>query len=98
MGPVHYTVRNLSRLVDFYRDVLGFHLIRRQGGEAVLGTQAQQLLRMTEAPDAPRPRGTTGLYHTAFLMPTRWDLAHLVPRIIDTRTPVQGTSNHGTHL
>lgn len=98
MGPVHYTVRNLSRLVDFYRDVLGFHLIRRQGGEAVLGTQARQLLRMTEAPDAPRPRGTTGLYHTAFLMPTRWDLAHLVQRIIDTRTPVQGTSNHGTHL
>lgn len=98
IGPVHYTVTNLGRMVDFYSEVLGFHVLRRQDAEAVLGTEARELLRMTEVPDAPRPRGTTGLYHTAFLMPTRWDLAHLVRQLIVTRTPVQGTSNHGTHL
>jgi catechol 2,3-dioxygenase len=38
------------------------------------------------------------LYHTAFLVPTRWELANLLRRIAETRTPIQGTSDHGTHL
>lgn len=114
IGPVHYIVRDLDRQVEFYRDILGFHVLQHQGGTAVLGAPpagagangaagpgglaGTELLRMTEVPDAPRPGRTSGLYHTAFLLPTRWDLAHLVQRIIDTRTPVQGHSNHGTHL
>lgn len=98
MGPVHYTVVDLERQVAFYRDILGFHVLRREGSEAVLGTPERELLRMSESPDAPRPRGTTGLYHTAFLLPTRWDLAHVIWRIAATRTPVHGHSNHGTHL
>lgn len=65
---------------------------------AATGSAGRELLRLTEVPEAPLPGRTTGLYHTAFLVPTRWDLAHLVQRIIDTRTPVQGHSNHGTHL
>src|SRR5690606_11863364 len=63
-----------------------------------LGTEQRELLRFTAVPGARRVRGTTGLYHTAFLVPTRWDLAHLVHRIAATRTPIHGTSNHGTHL
>lgn len=98
LGPVHYTVKNLQRQVAFYRDILGFQVLQQEGNTAVLGAPGRELLRMTEVPDAPMPRGTTGLYHTAFLLPTRWDLAHLVQRVIDTRTPVQGHSNHGTHL
>lgn len=114
IGPVHYTTRNLARQVEFYRDVLGFHVLRHVGDTAVLGAMpiqsevngspghqgaiGRELLRLTEMPDAPVPNRTTGLYHTAFLVPTRWDLAHLVQRVIDTRTPVQGHSNHGTHL
>src|SRR5690606_3525553 len=57
-----------------------------------------ELLRLSHVPGAQRARGTAGLYHTAFLVPTRRDLAHLVMRIAQTRTPIQGTSNHGTHL
>jgi len=105
MGPVHYTVRNLALQVEFYRDVLGFHVLRDDGGTVALGAppasaggRGRELLRLTEASDAPVPGRTTGLYHTAFLVPTRRDLAQLVQRIIDTQTPVQGHSNHGTHL
>lgn len=98
IGAVHYIVRDLDRQIDFYRDILGFRLLWREGAVASMGTESRELLRMTEDPSAPAPGRTTGLYHTAFLVPTKWDLAHLVRQVIETRTPVQGHSNHGTHL
>jgi len=126
MGPVHYTVRDLERMTDFYCRVLGFQLLQRQDDTVSLGVAAHngaataspahtigtgerastnsgvqggtELLRLTRNPAAQRYPRTAGLYHTAFLVPTKWDLAHLVRRIIDTRSPVHGHSNHGTHL
>jgi len=98
MGPVHYSVSDLGRMTAFYQEVLGFSLLDRSGQTASLGAGGRELLRLTRLAGARRARGTTGLYHTAFLVPTRRDLAHLVLRIAETRTPVHGTSNHGTHL
>ena len=97
-GHVHLTVADLEREIAFYRDILGFKLHRRQGGEAALGAGREDLLRLTEAPGARRSPGTTGLYHTAFLVPTRLELAQLVLQLAETRTPIDGLSNHGTHL
>ena len=97
-GGVHYTVADLNRQSAFYQDILGFQLLWREGDTAALGADESELLRLTEVTGAQRARRTTGLYHTAFLVPTRWDLAHLVRQIAQTRTPIQGTSNHGTHL
>ncbi|QPC82667.1 VOC family protein [Phototrophicus methaneseepsis] len=97
MGHVHYTVADLVRQISFYRDVLGFQVHWREGDSAGLGAGQEDLLRLTQREDARRYRGTTGLYHTAFLVPTRWDLAHLLRRIAETRTRIQGMSDHGTH-
>lgn len=98
LGRVHYTVANLEQVAGFYRDILGFRLLWQDGATAALGAGERELLRLTEVPGARRVRRTTGLYHTAFLVPTRRELAHLLRRIIETRTPIQGHSNHGTHL
>lgn len=98
MGPVHYTVSDLQRMTAFYRDVLGFALLRRERETASLGASDRELLRLTARRGARRVGGTTGLYHTAFLVPTRWDLAHLVRQIAERSVPIHGTSNHGTHL
>jgi catechol 2,3-dioxygenase len=97
-GYVHLTVANLGKQIEFYRDVLGFKLNRRDGAEAALGAGKEDLLRLTEVPGAHRSRGTTGLYHAAFLVPTRLELAQLVSQLAETATPVEGLSNHGTHL
>ncbi|MBX3064807.1 MAG: VOC family protein [Anaerolineae bacterium] len=98
LGHVHYTVANLDRQIAFYRDILGFKLHWRNDASAGLGAGGKEdLLRFTELANARRTRGTTGLYHTAFLVPTRWDLAQLLKRIAETRTRIQGMSNHGTH-
>lgn len=97
LGHVHYTTADLDRQIAFYRDILGFKLHWREGASAGLGAGNEDLLRLTELPGARRARGTTGLYHTAFLVPTRWELAHLLKRIAETQTPIQGMTNHGTH-
>jgi catechol 2,3-dioxygenase len=98
LGPVHYTVADLGRQLNFYQERLGFKVHWREGRSAGLGSGGADLLRLTEVPGARAVRGTSGLYHTAFLFPTRLDLAHAVRRVIETRTPLQGGSNHGTHL
>lgn len=97
LGRVHYTAADLERQIAFYRDILGFKVHWRERDEAGLGAGGEDLLRLTERADARRVRGATGLYHTAFLLPTRWDLAHLLRRIAETRSPIQGMTNHGTH-
>lgn len=97
LGHVHYTVANLDRQIGFYQNILGFKLHWREDQSAGLGAGKEDLLRLTELPGAYRVRHTTGLYHTAFLVPTRWDLAQLLKSIAQTRTPIQGMSNHGTH-
>lgn len=97
MGAVHLTVADLARQVAFYRDVLGFQEHWREGATAGLGAGGEDLLRLTGLPGARRVRGTTGLYHTAFLLPRRVELAHLLQRIAETETPIQGLTDHGTH-
>ncbi|MCU0479708.1 MAG: VOC family protein [Anaerolineae bacterium] len=98
LGHVHYTVANLDRQIAFYRDILGFKVHWREGQSAGLGAGGDDLLRLTQMVGARMVRGTTGLYHTAFLIPTRWDLAHLLRQIIQAQPPIDGFSNHGTHL
>lgn len=97
LGHVHYTVTNLDRQIAFYQTILGFKLHWREGDSAGLGAGGEDLLRLTENKTARRVNGTTGLYHTAFLVPTRWDLAQLLKSIAQTRTRIQGMSDHGTH-
>lgn len=103
LGPVHYNVADLGRMVSFYKDIIGMKVLRQEGDFAALGTEERELLHMTRVRGAtdgarPGPSAVTGLYHTAFLVPTKRDLAHLTLTLIDTRTPVHGTSDHGTHL
>lgn len=97
LGHVHYTVADLGRQIAFYRDILGFKVHWQKPDSAGLGAGREDLLRLTQTPGARRVRGTTGLYHTAFLVPSHAELAQLLKSIALSRTPIQGMSNHGTH-
>ncbi len=98
IGFVHYTVADLQRQTEFYADLLGFERLWQDGATAALGAGGRELVRLTEVKGAQPASRATGLYHTAFLLPTRWELAQLVRRVAETRVPIQGHSNHGTHL
>ncbi len=98
LGYVHLTAADLDRQIDFYQSVLGLKVQERKDGTASLGAGGNDLLRVTGLPGARRVRGTTGLYHFAVLVPSRWELAHLLQRVLETGTHIQGMVNHHTHL
>ncbi|MFZ0318852.1 MAG: hypothetical protein WAL56_06985 [Candidatus Sulfotelmatobacter sp.] len=44
---------------------------------------------------SPPPPGTTGLYHTAIVYPTRAALATALRRVLAAKIPLQGAADHG---
>lgn len=96
MGAVSLTVRDLDRSEAFYRDVLGFKPLPRMGDTLSLTANGKTpLLELRgDASAKPRPRHTTGLYHFAVLMPSRWDLARSLQRLADVGYPIQGGTDH----
>ena len=96
VGPVHLTVADLDRSEQFYRDVLGFKpLDRHDDLLALTADGVTPLVVLHGRPGArPRPRRSTGLYHFAILVPSRFDLARLLRRLAEQRYPLQGASDH----
>ena len=73
LGLVHLTISNLDCSLVFYQHSLGFQVHRYEGDTAYLGAGGPDLLALTERRSAVRYRGTTGLYHFAILVPSRFE-------------------------
>jgi catechol 2,3-dioxygenase len=100
IGHVHLKVADLDRAIGFYRDVLGFDLMQRMGGQAAFlsagGYHHHIGLNTWESKDgSPPPPGTTGLYHVAIRYPSRAALADALKRLVDNRIAISGASDHG---
>jgi catechol 2,3-dioxygenase len=91
---VHLTIPILDRSVVFYQDQIGLRLHGRDATSAAMGAGGRDLLVLHESPDAPRVRGTTGLYHFAILVPSRPDLASALRHLSDKKTVFQGFADH----
>jgi catechol 2,3-dioxygenase len=79
----------------FYEQAIGLTPIAREGSVARLGADGSTLVELVGDPDAPlRPRHSTGLFHTAFLVPSRRELARAVRRVVDAGWSFTGTSDH----
>jgi catechol 2,3-dioxygenase len=95
IGAYGLKVRDLDRMTAYYRDLLGLAVIERDARGAKLGAGGVAFLHLEPAPDAkPDDEREAGLYHTAFLMPTRGDLARWLHHIARTRVPITGASDH----
>jgi catechol 2,3-dioxygenase len=100
IGHVHLKVADLDRALAFYCGVLGFELMARYGTQAAfisaggyhhhIGLNTWESLNGT-----PPPPGTTGLYHTAILYPTRTALADALRRVMAAGISLDGASDHG---
>ena len=100
IGHVHLKVADIERALRFYRDVLGFELTQRMGrGAAFLSAGGYHhhigLNTWESLGGSPPPPGTTGLYHTAILYPTRRLLADALRRLVVAKIPLEGASDHG---
>jgi catechol 2,3-dioxygenase len=94
LGPVHLTVTDLERSIPFYERSIGLESNGRGDGRAALGAGGEELLVLVEEPGA-RPAGRHGgLYHFALLHPSRDELARAAKRLLATRTPISGASDH----
>ena len=95
IGAVGMMVRDLDRLTAYYRDMLGLTVQEHTSQVAVLGVDGVTLLELIHRPDAlPDDPREAGLYHTAFLMPTRANLARWILRVAKNRVPIAGASDH----
>jgi catechol 2,3-dioxygenase len=94
---VELAVSDLPRSVDFYERVLGLPLIARDEHRAELGADPARptLLLGDIAAPTPLPPGATGLYHVAWLHPSRAALAETVLRVAGSRWQIEGASDHG---
>jgi catechol 2,3-dioxygenase len=88
-------VRNLAGMITFYQEVIGLEIIRRDEREAVLSIDGVGLIELMGHPDAAQARpDAAGLYHIAFEMPTRTDLARWVIHAATNRFQVSGLADH----
>ena len=95
MGRVALTVYDLDRVGDYYERVVGLARISREGEVATYGAGGRVLLELRRDTAArQRSQREAGLFHAAFLMPSRADLGRWTRYIADNRIPVVGVSDH----
>ena len=72
----HLVVADLPLVSSFYQSMLGLNVIEKAPSGEVLGVGGVPLLTLTTAGNAQiAPRNAAGLFHTAFLVPDRTELA-----------------------
>jgi catechol-2,3-dioxygenase len=94
-------VRDARASADFYGRIFGFEVVAEEfGGQAIfmrspLEENHHDLGLFSVGPNAPRaPRGSTGLYHLAWEVPTIEDLA-AAQRELASAGALGGQSDHG---
>jgi catechol 2,3-dioxygenase len=100
VGHVHLKVSDLERSLRFYKDALGFSVTQRYRKEAAFlsagGYHHHIGLNTWESKGAlPPPPSSTGLYHVAFLYPTRRELALALKRLTNAGASLEGAADHG---
>jgi len=100
IGHVHLKVSDIDRALDFYCGVLGFELQQRWGADAAFVSAGAYhhhigLNTWQSRGGSPPPPGSTGLFHTAVLYPTRRALAVALRRVLDAGVSLSGASDHG---
>ncbi|PTV75365.1 VOC family protein [Agrobacterium pusense] len=95
VGQAHLVVHDLPRVSDFYQKIIGLSVLEKNPSGEVLGVGGQPLLTLSTSSTAERaPRNAAGLFHTAFLMPSRDDLAHWLAHAAQKNVQLQGASDH----
>lgn len=100
IGHGHLKVADLARATKFYTDVIGMRVVTEYGDQAIflsfddyhhhLGLNTWQSKDGT-----PPPPGHTGLFHIAFVYPTRAALGQVIDRLYKAGYELDGAADHG---
>jgi catechol 2,3-dioxygenase len=95
VSRVGLKARDADALAAFYRNVVGLEEISRDGETITLGAKGRPLLVIegdkSAKPDDPK---SAGLFHTAFLLPSRADLGRWIKHAISGNIRIDGASDH----
>lgn len=95
IGGVVLAVRDLGRAAAFYRDVIGLQTVAQEGGTVRLGAGGAAFLDLLHRPDAlPDDPAAAGLFHTAFLLPSRADLGRWLAHFAAFGGRLDGAADH----
>ena len=88
-------VTDLDKSIKYYKEIIGFSLLRKDERRAELTADGKRPLLILEVPDKPQPKKEkrTGLYHFALLLPNRSSLASFLQYLIALEIPL-GASDH----
>ena len=89
-------VNDAEKVGTFYQRALGLEQMSSHGNSLFLGAGNRALLELRENAGARRAaRSEAGLFHTAFLLPRRADLASWVRHASRSQVLIAGASDHG---
>jgi catechol 2,3-dioxygenase len=95
IGSVTLIVRDLDGLARFYQDAVGLAVVSQEAGVVRLGVEGRVLLELRHDPAArPWSPREAGLFHTAFLLPSRGDLGAWLTHAAERGIHLSGASDH----
>jgi len=88
-------VRDSELMTRFYSEIIGLSVLSTDRTTTRLGVDNIALVTLEHRPEAPfEPPTEAGLYHTAFLMPSRADLASWLVHTAMQQYPFSGFADH----
>ena len=99
-APIHVRdvtlrARNIDLMKRYYQLVIGLKILRESDEEVAMGVGDTTLLTLLSAPEAPfSAPSEAGLYHTAFVMPSRTELARWLVHVAMMDAPLTGFADH----
>ena len=95
VGRAHLVVNDLARVSGFYQTIIGLSVLEKTPSSEVLGVAGVPLLTLTTGGNVARaPRNAAGLFHTAFLVPGRLELAQWLAHAAHNNIQLEGASDH----
>lgn len=95
IGRIGIVARDAAAMSQYYQQIVGLRELANSGGHITLGAGDLPLMEIEQSnavrPDDPR---SAGLYHTAFLLPSRTDLGRWIRHAIEKRIRVDGAADH----
>lgn len=98
IGKVVLNVENIEAMKKFYQEQIGLEIKAETVDEVNLGAVGESratLLQLKKVPATAKVGRRTGLYHTAFLVPSRSALGDVLYHLVKTEYPITGASDHG---
>ena len=95
IGTVTIKVRDLDAVSGFYQRILGLTPVAESGATVTLCANGTPMVTLRGDPAlSPRDPRQAGLFHTAFLMPSRADLGRWLSFVTAAGIRIQGASDH----